>query len=86
MPTDGRRPAPPRIQVSCLDGEECKLFIEPWGAEFTVRRGAAVSVESHAFAIGAVDVCCVADGISIAFTTDVPIAIVDGNGRRHRIG
>ena len=73
----------PRFQVTCLDGDECKVYVEPWGTEFTLQRGDAFFVESQAFATGDVEVSCVPGGISLAFTADVPIIITGRAGRRH---
>lgn len=78
----GRSTTPPRIKVTCLDGEQCSLYIEPWGSEFTILRGDVLFVESEALLTGDVEVSYVAGGISIAFTADVPIVITDLDGRR----
>lgn len=78
----GRSATSPRIKVTCLDGEQCSLYIEPWGSEFTLVRGDVLFVESEAFLTGDVEVSYVAGGIAIAFAADVPIVITDLDGRR----
>lgn len=72
----------PRIKVTCLEGDQCALYIEPWGTEFTVLRGDVLFVESEAFLTGDAEVSFVSSGLSIAFTADVPIVITDLDGRR----
>lgn len=71
----------PRLKTTCIDGERCTLYIEPWGTEFDIQRGDALFVESEAFVTGDVEVSAVPGGISIAFTADVPILITTLDGR-----
>ena len=73
----------PRIQVTCLHGERCQLYVEPWGTEFTVRRGEALFIESTALVTGDVEVSYAPGGISIAITADVEVSITDRKGRRY---
>lgn len=79
------RPAPPRIKLTCLDGDQCALYIEPWGTELTLRRGDVFVVESEAFASGDVEVSRVPGGMSLGFTADASVRIFDRSGRDYDI-
>lgn len=72
----------PHINMTCLDGDQCSVYIEPWGTELTLKQGDVFHIESEAFLTGDVEISRVPGGISLAFTVDVPIVITDGNGRR----
>lgn len=72
----------PYIKLSCLDGDQCSVYIEPWGTEFTLVRGDIFRIESDAFLTGDAEVSYVPGGISVTFTADVPVVIIDGDGNR----
>ncbi|NYI99588.1 hypothetical protein HNR19_000287 [Nocardioides thalensis] len=82
----GLRSTPtPKLQVTCLDGEACILFLEPWGTEVEVRQGNGLTIESTAFLTGDVEIGFVPEGIMAVFTADVPISITDEHGRRYGV-
>src|SRR5688572_14717246 len=72
----------PHIRLTCLEGDECSVYIEPWGTEFTLVRGDILRIESDALLTGDVEISRVPGGIAVTFTADRPIAIVDGRGNR----
>lgn len=71
----------PSLQLTCLDGDQCSVYFEPWGTEYVLLRGDVFHVETEALASGDVEVSYVSDGISLAFSADVPIRITDSTGR-----
>lgn len=71
----------PTIRLTCLTESECVIYLEPWGTEHILARGKVFEVSSTAFATGDVEVSYVTGGISIAFTSDVPVTVTDDAGR-----
>jgi hypothetical protein len=71
----------PSLQLTCLEGDQCSVYLEPWGTEYVLLRGDVFHVQTEALATGDVEVSYVSGGISLAFYTDVPIHITDSTGR-----
>lgn len=70
-----------RVALTCLEGEQCTVYLEPWGATFLLRKGDVFYVESPALASGDVEIGNVNGGISLSFMVDVPVTITDRAGR-----
>lgn len=72
----------PSIRLSCLDEEQCSIYFEPWGTEYVLLKGDSFVVRSSAFTTGDVEVSYVTGGISLTFTVDDEIEILDSSGAR----
>lgn len=59
---------PSRLLVNCLEEDSCKIYFEPWGSEYELRRGDSLTVLSDE----QVEVSYVTGGISLGFTADDP--------------
>ncbi|MBB4908877.1 hypothetical protein [Actinophytocola algeriensis] len=71
----------PSLKLTCLEGDQCSVYLEPWGTEYILLKGDVFHVQTEALASGDVEISYVNGGISIAFHVDVPIYITDGTGR-----
>jgi len=71
----------PSLILSCLDGDECIVYFEPWGSERSLKRGETLRVETDALVKAAVEVSLVPGGISVCVSSDDDVRIVDGLGR-----
>jgi hypothetical protein len=78
---DERR-AMPRLTLTCLAGQQCSVYFEPWGTEYILLSDDVFHVESSATASGNVEVSYVEGGIALTFTVDVPIIVTDASGKR----
>jgi len=74
----------PIIKLTCLAGNECMVYFEPWGTEYVLARGEVFEVSSAAFSTGDVEVSYLAGGISLAFSSDADVTVTDGAGRTFR--
>lgn len=72
----------PSLRLTCIEGDQCSVYVEPWGTEYILLRGDVFHVETEALASGDVEVSYVNGGISLGFYADVPIRITDSTGRR----
>lgn len=75
------RTAVPSMKLTCIEGERCSVYLEPWGTEYILLQGDVFHVQTEAFASGDVEVSYVHGGISLAFSTDDPVRITDKTGR-----
>jgi hypothetical protein len=75
------RTGAPSLKLTCLEGDQCSVYFEPWGTEYILLKGDVFYVQTEALAAGDVEVSYVNGGISLAFSTDVPIRITDSTGR-----
>ena len=78
---NGASGSEPNICLTCIEGEQCMVYFEPWGTEYVLSRGDVFQVSSSAFSTGDVEVSYAKGGISIAFTSSAPITITDKAGR-----
>lgn len=75
----------PHLALTCLSGQQCSVYFEPWGTEYILLSGDVFNVESSALATGDVEVSYVDGGIALTFTADVPIVVTDRAGKRLEI-
>ncbi|MFC4853010.1 hypothetical protein [Actinophytocola glycyrrhizae] len=71
----------PSLKLTCLEGDQCSVYLEPWGREYILVKGDVFHVQTEALASGDIEISYVGGGISIAFYADVPIHITDGTAR-----
>ncbi len=71
----------PSLTLTCLEGDQCSVYLEPWGTEYILVKGDAFRVQTEALASGDVEISYVSGGISLTFLVDVPIHITDSTGR-----
>lgn len=71
----------PGLRLTCLEGDQCSVYLEPWGREYILLKGDVFHVHTEALASGDVEISYVSGGISITFHVDVPIHITDSTGR-----
>ena len=70
----------PYLVLTCLDGDSCMVFFEPWGSEHELRRDDVFTVYTSELSAGGVEVSYTARGISLMFYTDVPLTVVNKAG------
>jgi hypothetical protein len=73
--------AVPSVLLTCVSGERCSVFFEPWGTEHVLSTEDWFRVESEAFATGSVEIGYVRQGIVVGFTADQPVRVTDRAGR-----
>ena len=55
----------PSLIITCLEGDACQVYFEPYGSENTAVRGDAFLVKPPASTLEPVEVSYVAGGISV---------------------
>jgi hypothetical protein len=75
----------PSLALSCLDGDECVVYFEPWGSEHALAKGDVMRIETTALNNGAVEISFVGNGISVCISSNDEIRVVNGAGRELRI-
>ena len=63
----------PYLVLTCLDGDSCTVFFEPWGSEHELGRDDVFTVYTSELSAGGVEVSYTARGISLMFSTDAPL-------------
>lgn len=71
----------PSLTLTCLEGDWCSVYLEPWGTEYTLVKGDVFHVRTAALTTGDVEISYVSGGISLGFQTDDPVHITDSTGR-----
>lgn len=74
-----------RLTITCLDGEKCIIYFEPWGTEHILSVGEIMYVDSPAIASGHVEVAYTDGGIVLAFTVDAPVRISNAAGQELKL-
>lgn len=78
MPDEG---AIPELILTCIEGDECLVYFEPWGSEHILRKGDAFTVRTLAIATSNVEISFVKNGIIVGISSDAPISVTDNQGK-----
>ena len=68
--------------LTCLGGDECTVYVEPWGSEHLLKKGDLFTLTVSGSAASNVEVSYVANGIIVGIRDDVDATLTDRSGAR----
>ncbi len=75
----------PSLIITCLEGDACQVYFEPYGSEHTLIRGDAFPVEPPPSMLEPVEVSYVAGGISVMVLSEALPRVTNKAGAELRL-